>query len=120
MVAASLALRFALELALLVFVAIWAASLDASGFVRLLLAIGAPVLIALIWGRWVAPKATARLADPERFVLEVVLFAIGGVAAGANWGILIGVAFVIVAVANAYVVRRSGGEEAVVTSSSSR
>jgi hypothetical protein len=117
-IALSLALRFALELALLVFVAIWAASLDASGFVRLVVAIGAPVLIALIWGRWVAPKATARLADPERFVLEVALFAIGGVAAAANWGIVIGVAFAIVAISNAYVVRRSGGEAVFISSSS--
>lgn len=100
-------LRFVLELALLVFVAIWAASLDASGFVRLVVAIAAPVAIALIWGRWVAPKAPARLGDPERFGLEVVLFVIGGVAAWSNWGVVWGVLFVVVAIANALVVRRS-------------
>jgi hypothetical protein len=116
-VALSLGLRFALELALIVIVAIWGASLDASGFVRVLVAIGAPLIVVLIWGRWVAPKASSRLADPERFVLEVVLFAIGGVAAAANWSVVVGVAFAIVAIANAYVVRRSGGEEAVISSS---
>jgi hypothetical protein len=116
--AASLALRFALELALLVFVAIWAASLDASGFVRLVVAVAAPVIIALVWGRWVAPRAPQRLGDPERFLLEVVLFVIGGVAASANWSIVGGVLFTVLAIANALVVRTGGGEDAVASSSS--
>ena len=27
------------------------------------------------WGLWVAPRASRRLADPQRLVLELVLFA---------------------------------------------
>jgi hypothetical protein len=33
-----------------------------------------PVLGALVWGRWVAPRAGHRLPDPARAVVEVVLF----------------------------------------------
>ena len=115
MAAASLVLRFLLELALILIVAIWAAPLGGHGLVRLVVALAAPLIIVLVWGRWVAPKASARLNDPERFLLEVVLFVIGGVAAGSNWGVVWGVLFTVVAIANALVVRRSE-----VTSSSSR
>jgi hypothetical protein len=42
---------------------------------RWLLAIGAPVLAATVWGVFVSPKATMRLADPARVAVEVVFFA---------------------------------------------
>jgi len=35
-----------------------------------------------VWGFWVAPKAVNQLADPARFGVELVLFAL---AAGALW-----------------------------------
>jgi hypothetical protein len=33
-----------------------------------------PLVAALAWGRWVAPRAPRRLADPKRLALEITLF----------------------------------------------
>ena len=33
-----------------------------------------PVVAALVWGRWVAPRSGHRLADPARAGVELVLF----------------------------------------------
>ena len=34
-----------------------------------------PLSAAVIWGVWCAPKSTARLATPQRWVLKITLFA---------------------------------------------
>ena len=47
-----------------------------------------PAVVAVVWGLWVAPKATNRLRDPARLAVELVLFlAVGGalIAAGHPW-----------------------------------
>ena len=40
------------------------------------LGVGAPLLAAVVWGAWVAPKAVAS-ADPTRVAIELVLFGVG-------------------------------------------
>ena len=50
----------------------------AEGALALLIAVGAIVLVAGVWGMFISPKAARRLDDPARFVVEVVLF--GGAA----------------------------------------
>ena len=101
MPALSLALRFLLELCLLAALAIAGARL-ADGVLGLVLAVGLPVLAAVTWGAWIAPKAQRRLRDPARLALEVVLFALGagaliaaglaaaGIALGAAYGVSLG------------------------------
>ena len=72
--AALLVVRFAAELALLVALA-WAGWYVVDPVVvSVLLAIALPAVAALVWGRWVAPKATRPLADPARLGVEAVLF----------------------------------------------
>ncbi|UDY34521.1 YrdB family protein [Dermatobacter hominis] len=47
-----------------------------------------PVLVAVVWGLWIAPKASHQLPDPARLVVEIILFlAVGGalVAVGHPW-----------------------------------
>lgn len=39
------------------------------------LVLALPLVAASVWGRWVAPRAAHRLADPARLAIEVVLFA---------------------------------------------
>jgi hypothetical protein len=73
-VAALLVVRFAAELALLVALA-WAGwYLGGPVVLSVLLAIALPTAAALVWGRWVAPKAARRLADPARLGVEAALF----------------------------------------------
>ena len=80
--AATLTVRFVLELAALVALGVWGWR-AADGVPRILLSVGAPLLAAAAWGTWVAPKARRRLADPGRLVVEAVVFgaAVAGLAA---------------------------------------
>jgi hypothetical protein len=48
-----------------------------------LLGLGAPLALAIVWGAMVAPKARDRLRDPQRLVLECLLFALAVLALAA-------------------------------------
>ena len=66
-------LRFILELSALAAVAYWGWS-EHGGVWRWVLVAAAPLAIALVWGQWVAPKARARVGDPWKLLLEVLVF----------------------------------------------
>ena len=70
---ANAGLRFLLELSALAAVAYWGWS-EHSGVWRVVLVVAGPLAIALVWGRWVAPKAKARVGDPWKLVIEVLVF----------------------------------------------
>ena len=80
MKAINLGLRFALELAAIAALIVWAFSLDASTAVQVLVAIAAAGLFIAVWGRWCAPNSDHRLDDPSRLGVEVVVFAVATVA----------------------------------------
>jgi hypothetical protein len=69
----NLGLRFVLELCMLVALAIWGFSEN------IVLGIAAPLAAAVLWGLWIAPKATRRLRDPLRLAVELLLFGAAGV-----------------------------------------
>ena len=69
----NLGLRFVLELCMLVALGIWGFSEN------VVLGIAAPLAAAVVWGLWIAPKATRRLRDPLRLALELLLFGAAGV-----------------------------------------
>ena len=101
----NLALRFALELAALAAFASF--GLHAiRGPARLALAAAMVLAAAAVWGRWVAPKARRRLADPARLLVEVAFFAAAGAALGVAGRIALGIVLTVAAVANAGLVRR--------------
>jgi hypothetical protein len=70
---ANLALKFLLELAALAALAVTGLSLDASLIVRVAVAILAPLVAALVWGRWCAPRSPRRLETTPRIVVELVV-----------------------------------------------
>ncbi len=78
----NLGLRFLLELCLLAALSYWGFQLDQSLRLRFMAGLGAPLLAAVVWGLFVAPKAVNQLADPVRFVVELTLFMLG---ASALW-----------------------------------
>ena len=66
------------------------------------LALLLPAAAAFTWGRWVAPKASRRLADPGRFAVEVTLFGLallglanGPAHHGMLWGVALWAAFLV-------------------------
>ena len=96
---ANLALRFLLELAALAGLAYWGAH-TGSGAERIALAIAAPLLAAVVWGLWCAPKAGRRLPQPGRTVLEAAVFGLGAAGLVAAGQAVTATVFVVVAIAN--------------------
>jgi hypothetical protein len=73
----NLVFRFVLELVVLVALFLWGVSVSDQFIVQLVLAIGAPLLVIVVWGLFVAPRASRRLPDPQRLAVEVVVFGAG-------------------------------------------
>jgi hypothetical protein len=70
-----LALRFLAELGMLGCLGVvgWRAGDSTAQSIGL--AVVLPLVVAVVWGRAVAPRAPRRLRDPARLALEVLLFA---------------------------------------------
>ena len=90
------------ELALLAVLAISGASIDAPMWVRIALAVVLVALAALVWGRWLAPRAPHPLAHPQRVWAKLAVFTVAAFVFAAT-GHLIG-AVVFLAVSAALVV----------------
>ena len=93
----NLALRFVLELVVLVALALWGFNASGELVIRLLLGLGAPAIAIAAWGTFVAPKAARRLEDPARLALEIVVFGAGVVAFVASGQLLLGVLLAVAA-----------------------
>jgi len=72
--ALNLALRFGVELASLAALAYWGWHDSESTVVKVLLAIGAPVVWAVLWGLFASPKAPVELHPGARLAFEVAAF----------------------------------------------
>jgi len=71
---ANLALRFALELCALGALGYWGYQAGSGTFMKVGLAIGAPLLAALVWGAFVAPKATVPVPLSLWLLLQAIIF----------------------------------------------
>lgn len=95
----NLAVRFAMELAMLVALGYWGFKTGGSSGMRWVLGIGAPLLAAVVWGLWMAPKASQRLQGGWFLLVELILFGLAGwglYSAGAkSWLLWLGVVYVI-------------------------
>jgi len=76
MVYANDGLRFLLELAALASLAYFGFS-EFDGAAQWLVGAGAPLLVAVVWSRFVSPKASHPQVDPTRLLLEVAVFGSG-------------------------------------------
>ena len=76
------ALRFFLEITGIVALAIWGWSVGGDGPLRFVLAVGAPLVLIVIWGLFIAPKSRSPLPPRPRMLVGSVLLLI---AAGALW-----------------------------------
>lgn len=75
--AINLGVRFVLELCLLAALGYWGFRLDQPLLLRIVAGVGAPLVAAVVWGFFVAPKAANRLIEPWRLGLEIILFGLG-------------------------------------------
>ena len=76
--ALNLGAKFLLELAALAAFAWWGGTVG-HGVVSVLCAIAAPLLAAVLWGRWAAPRAKRRLPLARRVPFELAVFALAAV-----------------------------------------
>jgi hypothetical protein len=76
----NLAIRFLLELCMLAAVGYWGFKTHSSWTLKILFGIGLPILIAVIWGYFMAPRSTHRLSGIPFTVMDIILLGSGAVA----------------------------------------
>ncbi len=76
----NLALRFLLELCLVAALGYWGFKTGQGWIAKSGLGIGAPLLAAVVWGAFIAPKAAWLLPNPWLLILELALFSLAGAA----------------------------------------
>ena len=99
MASLNLALRFACELAALVAVA-WLGWQTSP-----VLAVVFPLVVAVVWGLGIAPRARRRWPDPARFLVELVIFATATAAFVVVGQVVVAVVFAVLALVTAVLVR---------------
>ncbi len=72
---ANLALAFLLELCALGAVAYWGIQVGPGIAFQAILGVGAPLIIAIVWGLFIAPKAFMRVPAGTRLLLRLVVYA---------------------------------------------
>ncbi len=72
----NLGIRFLLELCILVIFGYSGFKTGSSTLIKFLLGLGSPILFAVVWGTFLAPKSSMRIGEPWLFLLELVLFAL--------------------------------------------
>jgi hypothetical protein len=90
-------LRFVLEVCLVAAYAYFGFTFP--GAAGVILGIGLPAILIVVWGLFVAPKATRRLQGLARFIVETTLFLLGAGALAAvgrwEWGIVLFIVFAL-------------------------
>jgi hypothetical protein len=76
----NLLIRFLLELCMLAAIGYWGFKTGSGVAMKLILGIGLPLLIAVVWGLFLSPKATHPLRGLSRELVELILFGSGAVA----------------------------------------
>lgn len=66
---------FLVELAALAAYSYWGFHFGSAKWLQFMLGIGAPALVAVFWGTFVAPKASIPVSVPVRALLQAVVFA---------------------------------------------
>ncbi len=102
----NLALRFVLELCALVALAYGGWHVSGPVWLRILLAVALPLAAAIIWARWVAPKASHPLPDPQRLIPEWVVFGGATVALAATGHPILAALLAVLAAGNRLVLWR--------------
>ncbi len=72
----NMTLSFLLELAALVALGYWGFYTGSGIVMQILLGLGAPLLMAVVWGLLLAPASARRLRNPRRVILELVIFGV--------------------------------------------
>ena len=94
----TLLVRFLLELCMLAALGYWGFKTGDSAATQWLLGLGAPALAAVVWGTFIAPKATVKVPTAVWIGLQVILFGAAAVALAAVAPVSLAALFVAVLV----------------------
>jgi hypothetical protein len=94
------AVRFLLELCVLAAVGYWGFKTGSGWYLKVLLGIGAPLLIAVIWGIFGAPKANMQFHGLMLLALEVLVFGSGVAALFATKNYSLAWSFAVIVIVN--------------------
>jgi hypothetical protein len=97
---ANLALRFILELCALAALGYWGFQTGQNVFVKIGLAIAAPLLAAVVWGTFIAPQAAVPVPVWAWLVLQVAVFGCAAAGLVATGHRTLAVVFVLTVVIN--------------------
>ncbi len=98
--AGNLAVRFLLELCILVALGYWGFHTARGMLGQIALGLGVPLLVAILWGMFLAPASSMRLAGPLYLILEVAIFGAAAAALSATGHPALAWTFVLIAVLN--------------------
>jgi len=76
----NLALAFLLELCILAALGYWGFQTGSGLIAKAVLGFGAPVLVAVVWGIFLAPRAVVQVPMPAHWVLKAVVFGLATLA----------------------------------------
>ena len=93
-------IAFLLELAMLAALGYWGFYGDKSLLAKWILGIGLPVLTAVVWGMFLAPRAAQRLGNISGNLLSLILFLSAAVALFYTGHTLLAIIFAATAVVN--------------------
>jgi hypothetical protein len=96
----NLAFRFVLEMLALVALFLLGVSISDSLLFQVVLGLGMPAIVIVVWGLLVAPKASRRLPDPARLAVESGVWLVGAIALWLAVGLLVAILFAVAVVLN--------------------
>ena len=91
--------------------AYWGSRTGDGTVTNVVLAIGAPLLAAVVWGLLAAPRSSMRLRQPPRLVLELVIFGLAVLALGRSGQRALALVFAIAVVLVTVAVQAIGEDE---------
>ena len=100
--------RFLLELCALAALGYWGFVTGQGMAIKWLLGLGAPLLAAVAWGAFVAPKARWPAREPWRLLVEILVFGAASIALWAAGQPLLAVVLAVVYMVNRFWLVRSG------------
>ena len=101
---ANLALRFLLELCALVALGYWGFKTGSGAIAKVALGIGAPLVAAVVWGVFVAPRAPVEPPGVVVLLLQVLVFGSAAAGLAATGHRTLAFVFAVVVLINAIVV----------------
>src|SRR5579859_2070207 len=96
----NLAIAFLLELCALAALAFWGFQTGSTTLIKVLLAIGAPLVVAVIWGRFMAPTSRTRLRGRAYLAVKIVIFGIAAIALAVAGQGTLAIIFAVIAIIN--------------------